>query len=704
MKIMYIGSVDDLAVSIMEKLAKEEHELFLVSDEDMKAGSRKKYQHKFFKISDNPKIIDDIFASAHPDAVVFTGLTYLNEDWNQGKGDYYTLLSTVLEASAKFETGQFVYFSSLDVYGEEAADDLSKSNKLSPQTKKGFYHAQGEAMVEMYRSRYSIYCTILRCADIFTNKYIIGQREFLGRMMQDVVEEESIIVKADKLIQPLYVADVAEAVKRILDARANTVYHLCSSYAFKKSEIYEWMAQAQGVERNITVEQEVDEGRKVENKKLKSQHEWTDFWRLDTMIQSNDIEFIAREVKEQKRKGKEKKVTEIRRTAENVVVFGIFLSMFHIASSHALFSKIDWLLIYILLISLFFGIKQSALAVILSSVAYLSYQKVNLREITNFASYVEYILMIAEFLLFGVVVAYVVDFIREELRVRTQDLQFMEEEYEELKEINKNNVFIKNEYERRILESKTGLPKLYSMLSSLNVLEPERILMQIIQVVSELLNTDTVAVYKVSPKSSYLRLAGSMNHESIMDGNSWNLSQYPRIQEALKDNDIYEGDIWQGEPAVVAAVRNKEERIALIVVKNLPMERMTLYHMNIFRTLSSMIAEAMDRALEFENVIQTSRYIDDTKILKAQEFQKMLEIADEKSQKNLAPYSILRINIPADEAYPITTKLLREVDYIGINDEGSLYVLLNNASAKDAQFVLKRFEEQSVPAQLVDEY
>lgn len=704
MKILYIGSGDYLAAGIMEKLAKEEHELFLMSDTDVKTEGRRTYQHKFFKISDNPKIINDIFASANPDAVVFTGLTYIDRDWNQGKGDYYTLLSTVLEESAKFEVGQFVYFSSLDVYGNRAADDESGACGLSPQTKRGFYHAQGEVMVEMYRAKCSMCCTILRCADIFSNKHIIGSGEFLGHMAEEVMKQEHIVVKKDKFLQPVYIADVAEAVKRVLDIKVNEIYHLCSSYAFKKSEIYEWLAYSQGIELNITVEQEADEGLRAENKKLKSQQEWTDFWRLDTMLHSKDIQFIHREAKKQKRRRKERKVSEIRRTIENFIVFGVFLLMFYLTNGHALFSEIEWFLIYILLISLFFGIKQSALAVILSSVAYLIYQNVNLREITNFASYVQYILIIVEFIFFGVVVAYVVDFIREELRIRTQDLQFMKAEYDELKEINKDNVFIKNEYEKRILESKTGLPKLYSMLSSLNVLEPERILMQIIQVVGELLSTDTVAVYKVSQKSSYLRLAASMNQESTMGGNSWDLSQYPKIQEALKSNDIYEGDVWNGEPAVVAAVRNKGVHIALIVVKNLPMEQMTLYHLNILRTLDSMIAEAMNRALEFENVAQNSRYIDNTKILNAEEFKKTIEIADEKSQKNLAPYSILRVDLPADKAYPIVTKLLREVDYMGISEQGILHVLLNNASAKDARFVLMRFEEQSVPAQLVDEY
>lgn len=704
MKILYIGSGDYLAAGIMEKLAKEEHELFLMSDEDIKAEGRKPYQHKFFKISNNSKIINDIFAAAHPDAVVFTGLTYIDRDWNQGKEDYYTLLSTVLETSAKFKVGQFVYFSSLDVYGDRAADDEAGACGLSPQTKRGFYHAQGEVMVEMYRAKFSMCCTIFRCADIFSNKHITGSGELLGRMAEEVTVQEHIIIKKDRLLQPLYIADVAEALKRVVDTKVNEVYHLCSSYVFKKSEVYEWLAHSQGIELNITVEQEADEGLRAENKKLKSQQEWTDFWRLDTMLNSNDIQFISREAKKQKRRKKERKVSEIRRTIENFIVFGVFLLMFHLTSSHALFSEIEWFLIYILLISLFFGIKQSALAVVLSSVAYLSYQKVNLREITNFASYVQYLLIIVEFIFFGVVVAYVVDFIREELRISTQDLEFMKAEYEELKEINKDNVFIKNEYEKRILESKTGLPKLHSMLSSLNVLEPDRILMQIIQIVGELLNTDTVAVYKVSEKSSYVRLAASMNQESTMDGNSWDLSQYPKIQEALKNNDVYEGDVWNGEPAVVAPIRNKEVCTALIVVKKLSMKRLTLYHMNIFRTLGSMIAEAMNRAMEFENVVQNSRYVDNTKILNTEEFKKMIEIADEKSQKNLAPYSILRVDLPADKAYPIVAKLLREVDYMGINEQGILHVLLNNASAKDARFVLMRFEEQSVPAQLIDEY
>ena len=70
----------------------------------------------------------------------------------------------------------------------------------------------------------------------------------------------------------------------------------------------------------------------------------------------------------------------------------------------------------------------------------------------------------------------------------------MSNSYENLKEINDQNVLLKNEYEKRVLDAKTSLPKLYSIVQRINVLDSNRIFMEVLTVIKELINTETVAV------------------------------------------------------------------------------------------------------------------------------------------------------------------------------------------------------------------
>ena len=75
-------------------------------------------------------------------------------------------------------------------------------------------------------------------------------------------------------------------------------------------------------------------------------------------------------------------------------------------------------------------------------------------------------------------------------------------------------------------------------------MDSNRIFMEVLTVIKELINTDTVAVYRVSANSSYLRLINSLNNESAMEGNSWNLKRYPKIERAIRNDQIYEGNVF----------------------------------------------------------------------------------------------------------------------------------------------------------------
>ena len=120
---------------------------------------------------------------------------------------------------------------------------------------------------------------------------------------------------------------------------------------------------------------------------------------------------------------------------------------------------------YVVIISLGYGVKQGALAVVFSSIIYLTVQGGSIFEMTNFYSYAESVLMIVEFIFFGIMVGYSVDMIKEEKRNDKIELQRISDSYEKLKEINDKNVLLKNEYEKRVLDAKTSLPRLYSIIN-----------------------------------------------------------------------------------------------------------------------------------------------------------------------------------------------------------------------------------------------
>lgn len=228
------------------------------------------------------------------------------------------------------------------------------------------------------------------------------------------------------------------------------------------------------------------------------------------------------------------------------------------------------MMVYVILVSISYNLYQSTLAAVLASAAFLYSRGVDLLALNTFYAYADSVLAAMEFVFLGLMVSYTANTLREDARSARLDLQMLKEEYADLSAVNEENVLIKNEYEERLLTSKTGFPKLYSLISRLMVQEPGRILLETMEVVSELVRTDTVAVYQGQAGSPWLRLVGALNDSSTMGGKTWNLSGFPRVYEAVRRGELYQGELGSGEPAAVLPIVCRGAPAAVVLIKTLP--------------------------------------------------------------------------------------------------------------------------------------
>ena len=332
------------------------------------------------------------------------------------------------------------------------------------------------------------------------------------------------------------------------------------------------------------------------------------------------------------------------------------------------------------------------LAAILASVAYLHGQNLSFPELNTFYSYADSMLAVMEYVFLGLMVSYTTNTLRENTRNVRLDLEMLKDEYEELKAINDENILIKNEYEERLLTSKSGFPKLYGLISRLMLQEPERILMETMQVISELIHTDTVAVYQGQAESPWLRLMGALGESSAMDGKTWNLSDTPRIYDAVVRGELYQGELGSGEPAVVMPVVCDGVPKAVVLIKKLPYECETLYHVNLLKTLSLLLRDSMEKALQYEKLSRGEHYVKDTDILKPEAFQQRVLLAGEKAEKSMADYCVVELTSSAslEEIADAVSRTLRVTDCLGLDKEGKLLALLNNTGPGSLEPLQKR--------------
>jgi len=699
MNIAYIGKGDDLAAKVIERLGKEDNSVFLLAGEDFKREQKPITKYKYFRVFDWKQGVYQHLKTIYPDVVIYADPAYMDYEWEEEHKESVAMLSSVLDDIVKLEIKKFIFLSSTEVYGKYIGE-IDEETEINPISKKGIRMAQCEYAISLYRKRYDLDVKILRVAPVFTYRCVTDSKELLGVLFQKSSE-----MKENRWLQPVHVADVADAIKRTMELSSSQIYNVAASDVISEQKISRLLCKKDEYGAELVAAENV--AVRISSRKLKKETEWIDFWQIEKMLKEDKVKFVHQKKTQEteKKKNIRQNLSVFRKLAEVLVLFGVFMLIYLLTLDHNLFGKINWLLIFVTVVPLFYGVRYGTLAVALASLTFLGSQGGGLMEIDSFYSYVDKILVIVEYILFGIVVGYTVDMLRESNAEKDLEIEDRKLSYDELNEINEKNILIKKEYEKRILESKDSLPRLYQIISRINVLEEGRIFMEILQVVQDLLGTNTVAIYRSNEKSPYLRLLACLNENSLMGGRSWNIEKETEIKNAIEKNEIYEGDIWTGKPAIVMPVGTTGGYSAIIVVRTLPMEKMNLHSLNLMRTMFALISTSIEKALQYDNVAREKKYIGDTLILRPEEFQKKINISVEKKQKNMSEYCILKVVSDENllDTYHAVEKSFREVDIFGTDGKENLYILLDNTTPKDEAFVLERLAKKGIMVEKKEE-
>ena len=699
MKMVYIGAGDWLAETLAERMRQEGNEVYLLADKALPGKAVGVLGHRFYRCPRKGESFGKLLRSISPDLVIFAGNHYISGDCGEESDEDITLLARSLRTAAAFPQARFLLLSSTEVYGN-TAEKAHESAECAAVSERGIRFIREEQLLDIYRKREGMNAVILRASQLYHSRPGEGESDFLSRSFSAAAQAEGCM--PDQLFQPLHVSDFVDALKRVMDGGREYVYNVCGSGQISARHLYRLVCRQEKWEERAVLWEAPDSVTLADSGRIRQELGWNDFHNLEEQLRQGEITY-ERAPAEGRSKRKRIVPAGVRQFAENLLVFAVFFALDSLCASHSLFSHIDWLMIYVILISVSYNIYQSALAAILASGAWLYGHSMGISEMNAFYSYVDSVLAVMEFVFLGLMVSYTANMLREEVRSVRLDLKMLKEEYEDLKAINEENVLIKNEYEERLLTTKSGFPKLYSLVSRLMVQEPDRILMETMQVISELVRTDTVAVYQGQAGSPWLRLVGALGESSAMNGKTWNLSGVPRIYDAVMRGELYQGELGSGEPAVVLPVICRDVPAAVVLIRTLPYECETLYHVNLLKTMSLLLRDSMEKALQYEELSREERYVKDTDILKPEAFRKRVLLAGEKAQRGVAEYCVVELVYSGalEEAAVSAGRTLRVTDCLGTDGEGGLFALLAGTGPENLEHLQKRLLQSGVEARPV---
>ena len=708
MKVVYIGECNILAKSFFNKMTKEGNELFVIATKDFPKKEKSGNSYKYYSLSKNLENSKNLIMNIKPQVVVYGGNSYLKKFWTQGKEtfDYISQLTYFLDQCCKQEDIKFIYLSSLEVYGEKIGN-VEENSELSPYTVKGLLMASCENLISLYCKNSKLKNVILRCSDIFTTTSNPNDEDFLRLMINEINNNNEVKLDVDEIYQPISLNDVAEAINRAINGPDNIIYNICSTNSINKITILKLLSKYMNKNVIISCNKEIEKDNQFiySNYLARKKIEWLDFKSFLEILEDKTLK-INYDVDKKNIEKINKKSYSPRKCIENIIIFGVFFMISIFTKDNALFETVDWMMIYVVSISLLYGVSGSILAVALAIITYLIGERTVLFEINTLSVHIKSILKMAEYIFVGISISYAIEMLREDIRSKQLNIDIISGEKKEIEEINTENIMIKNEYEKRLLDAKNSLPALHSMISRVNVLEPDRIFVEILRVVSNVIGSNTVCVYSAKKESSYLRLITQLNKESVISGKSWNLNDNPNIYQAIKNEEIFVGNRWENEPAFVAPIMHAGVCIAVIVIKDMPFESQTLYQINLLRTLAVLFSESVTKAMKFESLIESTRYIMDTDILTQEEFFKCVDFAYEKKAKQVSDCCIIKCTMTDNylDIYAKISTLFRDNDVIGLSENDNLCILLNNSTDDQAKTVLNRMNLRGVDGLIINDF
>ena len=392
--------------------------------------------------------------------------------------------------------------------------------------------------------------------------------------------------------------------------------------------------------------------------------------------------------------------------AENLIAFIPFFLLNNRATGSKYFANLDFYLIYVLIFAIVYGQQQAVFSAVLATIGYCfrqMYTKSGFELMLDTNTY----LWIAQIFILGLVVGYMRDQITKLKREGQEEKEFLSGQLGDMRDINSSNVRVKDALETQLVNQNDSIGKIYSITSALDQRSPEEVLFYAADMLSNLVKSKDVAIYNVV-NDDYARLFSATSKKARVLGNSVKYRELASMYDVLADHKVFiNRKMEENLPMMANMIFDDDDRPqTILMIWTLPWENMTLGQANMLVVISALIKGAVVRSTRYLQALQEKRYIEGTKILEPDAFGPLLSAFQNAERDGLAECVLLRLKSkPGDNIYSIGEKaarLLRQTDIMGMAEDG-LQILLANTTRADSEFVEKRFANNGIETEIVED-
>ena len=360
----------------------------------------------------------------------------------------------------------------------------------------------------------------------------------------------------------------------------------------------------------------------------------------------------------------------------------------------------DFAFLYIGCMGLLYGKQQALIAAIFSLILLihsllaqggdLVAMLYNPREFLHFVSY----------FFAAVLTGYFADRASYQQRADNRIKRRLQYRYSFLENIFKENLAVKDRLYRQIVNSDDSIGRLYRIVSRLDSVETENLYTQTASVTADILSVKDVVVYIVGEGGWYLRQKvrlGSQTHELPR---SIRVEDNPYLVQMLQEKKIFVNrDLVKGLPDLAAPISYEGRVIAVLQIYNLDFEQWSLYQQNLLSITARLVSSSLARAYAWEQETADQKYLDNTRILRSEEFQKVIEeFRERRRMQPDYPVTLLALKVNGRSYSELDHQIahsIRGEDFMGATETG-VSVLLPDVAGKTLDMVRERLAKVGI--------
>jgi len=703
LKVLIIGGYGFVGSHTAERFYKEGNDISIIDNMSCENCRIPDIKHKHYKLDARSWSCGSFIKNGNFDVAIFLcGKDVLNGD-TEAFNYNVNILSNMLELCSRYNVKKFIFVSSTDIYSSKKGV-ITEDSAINPSDIQGVNFSIMEEYCNKWHKNSNMQIVILRTCLAYgeeqdLSKGIISEMLFASK-------GETIKFHKEKLYNFIYIGDLVDAIFRSTGDATEGTYNILPDEIVTTSELATYIPSSVFVEYSSDKYSTANE-LEYDNSKAKTQLEWVPIYSFaqgyeKTLAWYNEKTRIKTEKKKSLIWRKFLSKTDTIPTLENLVLFIICALITFLGTIGVGSISVDFRILYIIVVGVFFGTRQSMLAAGLSCLLLIAERMLVGVPLKSVMYDLNIMLLNVNYLIIGVSVGYMVERKNATIDIKDNEIVHLKEDYNYLYMLYDENRKINAEFEERLLQYGDSYGRLFSIVSELDTLLPDKVLFSTFDVLEQILNVNKISIYLTNLQGTYLRRAAATADSGNFLPRSARIDDYPQWKNIIINKEIYKNDSFNPSmPAMAAPIVYDNRVIALVLIEEMEFEKLSLYYYNLFKVVISLVSSSITKAYLYEEAIVENSYFPGTLIMREPEFKKLFSIRYEAMQNKLTVFTILQVEDCNDyETIKSMAKLasskIRENDYLGIWEDGRLYILLSNTDQEDAKNVINRLEKVEV--------